>query len=78
MDERRLHFSVCYGNAQFLTEQGFDLVAALPFIVDGRPAYHRLGSRYLIDRRLGKWHPHIRGTREVEAPAPHIIDNYAR
>ena len=78
MDDRGLHFSVCYGDAKFLTEQGFGLVATLPFIVDAGPAYHRLGSRYLIDRGLGKWHPHTRGSREVEAPAPQTINNYAR
>jgi integrase len=73
----RLHFSVHYGDHQFLARQGFGLVARLPFIVDSRPAYHRLGSRYLIDRGLGKWHPYTRNGREVEPPAPRTIDNYA-
>lgn len=78
MDDRKLHFSVRYGDPQFLTERGYGLVANLPFIVDSRPGYHRLGSRYLIDRGLGKWHPHTRGTREVEPPAPQTIQNYAQ
>jgi len=77
MENERLQFSVCYGDPQLLAARGYGLVADLPFILDARPAYHRLGSRYLIDRGLGRWHPYTRGTRELEPPAPQTIHNYA-
>lgn len=61
-----------------MSDAGFGLVAELPFIVDSRPGYHRLGSRYLIDRGLGVWNPVTRG----KAPRPwrptrRAMHNYA-
>jgi hypothetical protein len=78
MDHPRLPFSVCYGDPKYLDERGYGKVSNLPFILDARPAYHRLGTRYVIDRGLGRWDPQTRGTRETEPPAPKTIDNYAR
>lgn len=54
-------FKVCYSDRAITTKAGFGKVAHLPFILDSRPGYHRLGSRYLIDRGLGAWSPETRG-----------------
>lgn len=44
-------------NVKETTAAGFGKVAHIPRIFDGRPGYHRLSSRFLIDRRLGVWSP---------------------
>lgn len=59
-------------------EAGFGKVAHLPCIFDSRPGYHRLGSRYIIDRGLGLWHPKARGnSMPTVSPSDQTILNYA-
>lgn len=54
-------YTVYYSNAEITANAGFGMVARLPCIFDERPGYHRLASRYLIDRGLGLWQPVTRG-----------------
>ncbi|WP_179188516.1 site-specific integrase [Hydrogenophaga sp. IBVHS2] len=69
---------VCYSDPNITTKLGFGKVAHLPFILDNRPGYHRLGSRYLIDRGLGIWNPETRGKGpRATRPAKKTIKNYA-
>lgn len=76
------HFTVCYSDPTVISKAGFGKVAELPFILDSRPGYHRLGSQYLIDRGLRVWAPKKART---DAPALdlifpltwHTLDSYA-
>ena len=71
------NFKVCYTNPQFLTTAGYGLVAHLPFLLDAKPAYHRHGSRYLIDRGLGKWVAGKPAGTTGTPPTPRSIGAYA-
>ena len=73
-----MSFKVCYSAPAVTARAGFGKVAHLPFILDNRPGYHRLGSRYLIDRGLGTWNPETRdkGSRATR-PSKKTIKNYA-
>lgn len=46
-------FTVVYTDEAALVAAGYGAVSDLPCIFDSRPGYHRLGSRFLIDRGLG-------------------------
>lgn len=46
----------------------YPALAHLPFILDSRPGYHRLGNAYLVDRGLGLWGPESRN----QGPTGHI------
>lgn len=71
-------WKVAYSDSEVTTRAGFGKVAHLPFILDSRPGYHRLGSRYLIDRGLGLWDPETRGKGVHAAALGDItIKNYA-
>ncbi len=70
-------FSVFYSDPDVTTAAGFGKVARLPCILDGRPGYHKLGSRYLIDRGLGIWDPISRGRQPKLAPTEQTMRNYA-
>lgn len=60
-----------------LTKAGFGKVAHVPAIFDGRPAYARLPSRFLIDRALGVWDPVFRGTKPNPRPPSRVsIKNF--
>ena len=73
-----MNFKVCYSDPVVTTTAGYGKVAHLPFILDGRPGYHRLGSRYLIDRGLGIWNPETRGKGpRATRPSKKTIKNYA-
>lgn len=73
-----IHFQVFYSDSEKTAAAGFGMVAHLPCIFDGRPGYHRLASRYLIERGRGKWSPKTRGRGpDAERPTPVTIDNYA-
>ena len=71
-------FSVYNSDPAETTRAGFGKVARLPCIFDSRPGYHRLASKYLIDRGLGIWRPvtHGRGFHGL-APSDKSILNYA-
>lgn len=57
----------------------YPALAPLPFILDSRPGYHRLGNQYLIDRALGLWGPELRGkTQEGRIPSEITMRNYAQ
>lgn len=73
-----MSYKVCYSDPAITTKAGFGKVARIPFILDNRPGYHRLASRYLIDRGLGTWNPETRGKgpRAVR-PTKRTIKNYA-
>lgn len=73
-----MSFKVCYSDPDTTSAAGFGKVAHLPFVLDGRPGYHRLGSRYLIDRGLGTWNPETRGKGpRASRPSKQTIRNYA-
>jgi hypothetical protein len=61
-------YRVVYGDQDLLTKAGYEKVAHLPCLFDMRPGYHRLGSRFLIDRGLGVWDPVNRG--KIQAAIP--------
>lgn len=70
-------FTVFYSDSEKTATAGFGKVAGLPCIFDSRPGYHRLASRYLIDRGLGKWDPVSHGRTERQAPSDQTMRNYA-
>ncbi len=71
-------FKVCYSNAAITDAAGFGKVAHLPFVMDSRPGYHRLGSQYLIDRGLGAWSPNTHGQGPKSSkPSKKTIKSYA-
>lgn len=54
------------------------MVAHLPCIFDGRPGYHRMSSRYLVDRGLGAWSPKADGrVFRATPPTDQTMRNYA-
>lgn len=70
-------FRVVYAQ-DVLAESGYAKVAHLPCILDSRPGYHRLGSRFLIDRGLGIWDPNRRGSDQSPLPpSANSMKNYA-
>lgn len=71
-------YTVYYSDPVLTAKAGFGKVARLPCIFDTRPGYHRLGSRYLIDRGLGVWNPETRGkSPRATAPSEQTLKNYA-
>lgn len=71
-------YRVVYGGPDQLKKAGYEKVSHLPSIMDSRPGYHRLGSRFLIDRGLGLWDPHSRGTAVVPIPPSSVsMKSYA-
>jgi hypothetical protein len=63
-------FTVVYTDEAALVAAGYGAVSDLPCIFDSRPGYHRLGSRFLIDRGLGIWDPMGRGKSELQSAIP--------
>ena len=52
-------YSVCFTpDGKFASR--YPALAHLPFILDSRPGYHRLGNAYLVERGLGLWGPESR------------------
>src|ERR1039457_3733327 len=71
-------FKVVYATPEHLVDAGYGKVARLPCIFDSRPGYHRIGSRYLIDRGLGLWEPKHRGSKIHALPPSFVsVKNYA-
>ena len=70
-------YTVYFSDPHQTTAAGFGKVAWLPCIFDSRPGYHRLASRYLIDRGLGVWDPVTHGKRAKFAPNRQSMSNYA-
>lgn len=52
---RRYSFRVTYPLPEILESHGFGKVADVPFVQDSTLNYHKLGSRFLIDRALTQW-----------------------
>ncbi|WP_288255145.1 site-specific integrase [uncultured Hydrogenophaga sp.] len=52
---KKFPFKVAYTREELLEPHGYAGLADIPFILGGYPAYHRLGSAYLIDKGLGYW-----------------------
>ncbi|MBD8566161.1 site-specific integrase [Oxalobacteraceae sp. CFBP 8763] len=73
-----MKFTVYYSDPTVTSAAGFGRVAHLPCIFDNRPGYHRLASRYLIDRGLGLWNPTTRSSiHKGHLPTDQTIRNYA-
>lgn len=71
-------FRVVYPTPGILSKKGFGRVAHLPFIMDARPGYHRIGNQFLIDRGLGLWDPKQRGAEQcILPPSNRSMKNYA-
>lgn len=71
-------YHTVYTAPDYLQKAGFGKVAMLPCIFDGRPSYHRLSSRFLIDRGLGIWTPKKSSFRKgVMPPSAKSLKNYA-
>jgi hypothetical protein len=71
-------YQVMYSDPVVTARAGFEKVAGFPYILDSRPGYHRLGSRYLIDRGLGQWDPVSRGGGlPAVLPSDQSLKNYA-
>ncbi|MEA5098767.1 MAG: hypothetical protein VB032_09580 [Burkholderiaceae bacterium] len=71
-------YKVVYPPSEFLTESGYERVAHIPCIFDGRPGYDRNASRFLVDRALGVWDPKNRGRGIQQVPpTQQSIQNYA-
>lgn len=57
----------------------YPALAHLPFILDSRPAFHRLANAYLVDRGLGLWAPQSRGDRLTQRiPTKRSMHSYAQ
>lgn len=69
-------YTVYYSDEILTTKAGFGKVARLPCILDSRPGYHRLGSRYLLDRGLGAW-PKTDWGGNASLPTDQTMRNYA-
>ncbi|MFJ3372987.1 hypothetical protein [Pseudomonas sp. NPDC086251] len=77
-DQGKYSFATVYPSPLFLRNAGYEKVAHIPAIFDSRPSYHRLGSRFLIDRGLGLWDPRGRGTEQIPIPPSfESMQNYA-
>ena len=77
-DQGKYSFATVYPSPQFLSNAGYEKVSNIPAIFDSRPGYHRLGSRFLIDRGLGLWDPRGRGTEQLPIPpSAKSMQNYA-
>lgn len=77
-DQGKYSFATVYPSPQFLSNAGYEKVSNIPAIFDSRPGYHRLGSRFLIDRGLGLWDPCGRGTEQLPIPpSTKSMQNYA-
>lgn len=50
-------FTVNYSSSDSLFCTRFPALSHLPFILDSRPGYHRLGNTFLTERGLGVWTP---------------------
>jgi integrase len=71
-------YKVVYATPEFIAQAGFEKVAYLPFIFNSQLAYHRHGSRFLIDRGLGAWDPRNRGAdQKLHPPTTKSMKNYA-
>lgn len=68
-------FSVFYSSANGAFATKYPALAHLPCIFDGRPGYHRLANRYLMDRGLGLWRP--KGSARVRIPTRMTMHSYA-
>lgn len=77
-DQGKYSFATVYPAPQFLSNAGYEKVSNIPAIFDSRPGYHRLGSRFLIDRGLGLWDPRGRGAQQIPIPpSTKSMQNYA-
>ena len=57
----------------------YPALADLPFLLDSRPGFHRLGNAFLNDRGLGLWAPGNRGDGpRGHVPTPRSMHNYAQ
>lgn len=72
-------YRVAYATEGFLEGKGFAPVAALPFIMDDRPGYHRIANQFLIDIGIGEWNVATRGAVDTSAmrPTESTMRNYA-
>lgn len=71
-------YTVNYSNSESLFCTRYPAVAHLPFILDSRPGYHRLGNSFLTERGLGTWAP-LPSPEFVQAliPTPRTMGTYA-
>lgn len=69
-------YSVSYSEPDGRFAKRYPALSHLPFILDGRPGYHRLGNLYLTDRGLGLWHPGQRMSGRI--PTAQTMLNYAQ
>ncbi len=70
-------YTVFYSAPAEILDAKFGAVAHLPCIFDSSPRYHRLGSRYLIDRALCVWPQKITGALSFRTPSAQSMKNYA-
>lgn len=71
-------FSVSHTARDGPFAQRYPALAALPFILDSKLAYHRLGNAFLIDRGLGLWHPQSKfASASCSRPTPRSMQSYA-
>lgn len=73
-------YRVVYPSQKFLEDRGYGRVAHLPFIMDNRPGYHRIGNQFLIDLGLGEWSTGTRGLEHASTmpPTKSTMHNYAQ
>lgn len=76
LSENRRGYAVRYtGNGEFAKH--YPALQHLPYILDSRPGYHRLGNGYITDRGLGLWPPAQNGKITGVIPAPISMHNYS-
>lgn len=76
--QRGRSFTVNYTREGAFAES-YPALAHLPFILDSRPGYHRLGNAFLVDRGLGIWGPESRGSSPTgHIPTSRSMHNYAQ
>jgi integrase len=71
-------YTVNYSNSESVFCTRYPALAHLPFILDSRPGYHRLGNNFLTERGLGVWSTAATPeSAQVAIPTPRTMSTYA-
>jgi len=71
-------YTVNYSKSDSTFCMRYPALAHLPFILDSRPGYHRLGNSFLTERGLGVWTPAATPEfTQVAIPTPRTMGTYA-
>jgi hypothetical protein len=72
-------FSVNYSSPEGRFAQKYPSLAHLPYVLDSRPGFHRMGNSYLVERGLGLWSSGSSGRNTYsKIPTKQTMHNYAQ